>query len=290
MEQLTLDDVRAYRIHAADLRVDRVSGNTDMRHRTFVDELVRIARHEELDVLHVFGAFELRPSWLRWRGRGRHPAHRHVSRLGPGHPHLRQQLRPHAGRSAAPPPASASTPARRVVERVLQPQATVYEIPNHIEPEPADGAPPARPLEPRRRAGDRVRGRVSPGHRAGLAVGGVRPGRRGDAVPGWRSSALSATRRRTTRRSSTAIPSCSAFCAGTGGPRRFRPISTPAICSSSRRSATAHPTRCWSHARRASIIAAPVGGILEMIRHEREGLLVDPRHRRPGRGHHPPAA
>ena len=61
VEQLTLNGVRAYRIHAADLRVDRVSGNTDMRHRTFVDELVRIARREKLDVLHVFGAFELRP-------------------------------------------------------------------------------------------------------------------------------------------------------------------------------------------------------------------------------------
>lgn len=138
VEQMEIDGTRAYRIHAADLRVDRVSGNTDMRHRTYVDELVRIIRREKLDLLHVWGAFEQRPFVsalaaveteipliITFRG-----SDLDVRIFGDHFAHLQAAVR------YADACACLNAKAVRVITRLLQPPGRCYVIPNHVEMPP----------------------------------------------------------------------------------------------------------------------------------------------------------
>ena len=282
VEQLTLDGVRAYRIHAADLRVDRVSGNMDMRQRTFVDELVRIVRREELALLHVFGAFELRPFVgalaaveadipliVTFRG-----SDLDIRLFGSNFGHVQTAVR------CADACVCLNARARRVVARVLQPQAPVYEIPNHIEAESPDDAPPAP---------------VQLSHDSAPVIGCVGEFRRVIGLD-WLLAAFA--------RVAAEMPCRLALI----GPFRdtealyYTPLIDrhPFVQRILRVGPVAHaqipaylnacdllvfpsvsdgsPNKVLEAMRAARpIIAAPVGGILEMIRHEQEGLLVDPR-------------
>ncbi|MEZ4609413.1 MAG: glycosyltransferase family 4 protein [Caldilineaceae bacterium] len=167
-----------------------------------------------------------------------------------------------------------------MVERVLQPQATVYEIPNHIEPEPADGAPPAP---------------VRLSHDGAPVIGCVGEFRRVIGLD-WLLAAFA--------RVAAEMPCRLALI----GPVRdtealyYTPLIDrhPFVQRILRVGPVEHaqipaylnacdllvfpsvsdgsPNKVLEAMRAARpIIAAPVGGILEMIRHEREGLLVDPR-------------
>ncbi|MEZ4555695.1 MAG: hypothetical protein R2854_04450 [Caldilineaceae bacterium] len=149
MEQLTLDGVRAYRIHAADLRADR-----ERQHRHAPSHLcgrvgahrparragraARLRRIRTAPFVAALAAVEADiPLIVTFR------------RLGPGHPIFGSNFA-HMQAAPAPPPAFASTPAPGGGAGVAA-AGDRLRNPNHIEPEPADGAPPARPLEPRRR-------------------------------------------------------------------------------------------------------------------------------------------
>ena len=52
---------RAYRIFAANFLSDRFAGDLDQQQRTYAEQIVRIAAEEQLDAIHVYGAFYQRP-------------------------------------------------------------------------------------------------------------------------------------------------------------------------------------------------------------------------------------
>jgi len=61
VEELEYGGQRGFRIRAADLRSDALSGGSHLRQYAFTRTLVRLAQRERLDALHVFGAYGARP-------------------------------------------------------------------------------------------------------------------------------------------------------------------------------------------------------------------------------------
>lgn len=61
VEELDYGGQRGFRIRAADLRSDAISGNSHLRHYAYARALARLAQRERLDALHVFGAYGARP-------------------------------------------------------------------------------------------------------------------------------------------------------------------------------------------------------------------------------------
>lgn len=61
VEEVALPSGRGYRIMSGRLTVDRVRDEKDFLYQSYTHQLVRIARKERLDALHVYGAFRLRP-------------------------------------------------------------------------------------------------------------------------------------------------------------------------------------------------------------------------------------
>ncbi len=146
---------RAYRILAADLRSDKVFlpdfgdafMNADLRQRSYVDHLVRLVRRESLSALVVYGAYEWRPLIgayataecglplivafrgvdLEVRIFGRHLAQTSLA----------------VGSAQACVVTSAR--ARRLLEALFKPTCPLFVIPNSIDPQDFDDLEPAAP-------------------------------------------------------------------------------------------------------------------------------------------------
>ncbi|MEO8379187.1 MAG: glycosyltransferase [Acidobacteriota bacterium] len=61
VEDLDYAGQRGFRIRAADLRSDSITGSSHLRHYAVTRALARLAVREHLDALHVFGAYGARP-------------------------------------------------------------------------------------------------------------------------------------------------------------------------------------------------------------------------------------
>ncbi|MDJ0903487.1 MAG: glycosyltransferase family 4 protein [Xenococcus sp. MO_188.B8] len=126
----------AYRILAADFRVDRILSNTDIRQRTYADHIVRIAKREHLDAIHVYGAFEIRPLVsafaavrcnlpliISFRG-----SDLEIRSFGKNLPHTQAALQ------AAKVCVCVNTAAQQLVKQLFAPTCPILVIHNHVNP------------------------------------------------------------------------------------------------------------------------------------------------------------
>jgi len=135
----------AYEIWTSDFQIDRVlasfgAGNMDVSQRSALDCLVRVARAEKLDALHVFGAFRNRPLLaamasiecgipliLSFRG-----ADIDLRIFGNGLSGLQAAV------GVASVCVCVNQGAVRIVEKLFQPPCPVHVIHNHLVPEEFD--------------------------------------------------------------------------------------------------------------------------------------------------------
>lgn len=126
---------RFYRIFAADFRIDKVIGLTDISKHSHLVQLEQIAREERLSALHVFGAFHMRPFIVAlaavrldvplivsFRG-----VDLELRIFGPNFAHLQTALQ------IANQVVCVNSRAQRVVQRAFKPGGPVHVIHNHVD-------------------------------------------------------------------------------------------------------------------------------------------------------------
>lgn len=132
---------RGYRVRAADLRSDSIAGDgSHLRQLAYTRAVIEIAEREHLSALHVFGAFRERPLIgayaaaqsgipliISFRG-----IDLDAWLFGPHLAHLQAAL------GMARVCVCMNEAARRLVERLLRPPATICVSHNYIEPEAFD--------------------------------------------------------------------------------------------------------------------------------------------------------